>query len=476
VAFSSRWRRYVFALCLAAYFLYFGRAGLTARWAPDDMMNLAGYWQPGPWRALWSLVRIWSHAYRPMGAVFYLPLYHLFGLNPLPFHVVDFVVLGVNVWLFYRLARLLGAEEAVAGVSAVPMAYHAGLAALFFSTAMVYDVLCCFFYLSALIYYLRLRARGELPRGRHLAAFVALFVCALNSKEMAVTLPPLLLAYEWLYHAPETWKEGGWRNWIWKQNRAALIGIVLNLIYIGGHMFGRDPMMSWPAYRPHISLAQAIDFHSRTLAVLFYRPDPLGAGTLAALAIAVTYAAWRRRRPDLRFYWFWIVLTPLPIEFLRGRGGSADYVPLVGWSLLAGTLFIEMAGALAAWLHREPLFARVRQPLLRMALIGAGLAAFAAQTRYLHTFIAAELPRIDARTWSAIQQLHAIGLKPRPHDRIVFLNDPFTGWDMLFIAELTFRDRSLEWFLQNKSHLSPDTLAGMEHILAFDKGKLVLLK
>ena len=109
-------------------------------------------------------------------------------------------------------------------------------------------------------------------------------------------------------------------------------------------------------------------------------------------------------------------------------------------------------------------------------LIAAAVAAFVAQTKYRHAFIAEAIPTADSATWSAIQQLRGMGLKLRPKDRIVYLSNPFADWDMIFISELVFRDKSLQIYLQNKAPLPAAELPGMEHILAFDKGNLVVVK
>ena len=57
-------------------------------------------------------------------------------------------------------------------------------------------MLCGFFYLAALTYYVHLREQGICLRPVQLLIFLLLFVLALDSKEMAVTLPVIVLIYE----------------------------------------------------------------------------------------------------------------------------------------------------------------------------------------------------------------------------------------------------------------------------------------
>ena len=53
------------------------------------------------------------------------------------------------------------------------------------------------------------------------------------------------------------------------------------------------------------------------------------------------------------------------------------------------------------------------------------------------------------------------------------LNPPFNGWDMAFIAELWFHDRTVTIFLQQKTPLTPAELARADYLFDWRDGKLV---
>src|SRR5256886_5879542 len=94
------------------------------------------------------------------------------------------------------------------------LCYHQELANLVFSGSFIYDVLCGFFYFAALTYYVRIREQGVALRAGQLAIFLALYLCALNSKEMAVSLPVIVFIYEVLkYPRIHDWKQFALRNW-----------------------------------------------------------------------------------------------------------------------------------------------------------------------------------------------------------------------------------------------------------------------
>jgi hypothetical protein len=76
-------RRFLNAACivlLLAYFVHFALPALRAGFGEDEMMNLHSYWFPGALRSIRQNFCFWSISYpqRPAGALYYLPLYHLF--------------------------------------------------------------------------------------------------------------------------------------------------------------------------------------------------------------------------------------------------------------------------------------------------------------------------------------------------------------------------------------------------------------
>jgi hypothetical protein len=69
------------------------------------------------------------------------------------------------------------------------------------------------FFLSALKYYIRVRAVQRELTLRQIVVVILLMVAALNSKEMAVTLPFLILAWEAIYRPPCSWSKHTVLSW-----------------------------------------------------------------------------------------------------------------------------------------------------------------------------------------------------------------------------------------------------------------------
>jgi hypothetical protein len=432
---SALMRRALGPISLLVYFAYFCGDALEVFFAPDDMMNMGQYWRIPPWNLLSAQFQPWHGFYRPAGGLFYMPLFHFFGLRPTPYHVAILAVLLINVWLIHRLAGLLGCHPAAAALTALLACYHAGLTNLTYNIAFVYDVLCGFFYLAALVVYLRDREQA-----RGIPLFLVLYLGALNSKEMAVTLPGILLVYEWCYHrAPRP-----------RAVRFYILGaILLTALSVYGKVAPPGGLASQSGYRPVFSLARALAFQVRSFSDLFAQMAPLSAVAVAVIWLLLTWLVWRRPRPLLRFCWLFLLLTPLPIEFLEGRGGACLYIPFAGWAILVSTLTVDCARPLA----------RGRYAAFVCLLAAAG-GLWASGNQRVKT--AVHLPAmagLGAQTRAVIAQFDT--LRPRvPHgSTIVFLNDPFADWDMAFIADLWFRDRSLNIKLQRKTPMSDAELA-----------------
>jgi hypothetical protein len=463
---AHRWPKLAFAAFLLAYFLYFTYDGLKVHFAIDDIGNMGHYYLGGPLALALSQFTLWHGDYRPMGGLFYVPILMFAGLNPVPYQAALLLILLANVYLVYRLACLLGAGELSAGVAAIVVSYHAGLHNLYYNAAFIYDALCCFFYLAALLYYVRIRQAGRVPGARQIAVFLALFLCALNSKEMAVTLPLTLLVYEWIYHRPVT---------LATLRTVALAG-ALTLVDVFGKLFGPDAMANAEAYHPVFALRRVRDFQRMSLGDLLFGWGA-GWGGIILLWAVLAYLAWRRDRPVLRFLWWFMVLTPLPIEFLVGKSQACLYVPMVGWAIFGSVVLVDLAMALAGVLEREPFGRRLGRSGLTLLLLAIAIFFWARQNRhYKRIYAEPVMASLGHESWDVIQQFRAVNPHVRPGSKVAFLDDPFHSWDMLFVAELWFRDRTLDIHVQRHGPLTEEELAKMDYVFTFDGGKLVQLR
>ncbi len=454
--------------------LHFYWPALRVQFAPDDMMNIAYYWDRGVGKLIANLFLFFSTYIRPAaGFIFFLPLYSWFGLNPLPYHLVITALLLVNTWLAWRFGKLVTGSSITAGLAALGVAYHPQMAELVFLPAFVYDVLCFTFYFMALNCYLAARTRGERLTLRRTVLLVILYIAALEAKEMAVTLPAALLVYELLFHWPAQWTPAALLAWLRTDGLPVAITGALTLVYVVGKTTGPDSVSRTPAYTLHFGWIRYLESTSRFIQTILDRrvAAPVFQDCVPLFWLAAALLCWWIGKRCLWWVLSLMILSPLPITFLDARGGALLYIPLACWAVFAATLLVTLADKAA----RLP-FAR-RAPVLAMALaILAPSGLFCGLVRRRNESVPARFAAICAPTWSVIQDLRRLQPTMKTGARIYFANDVFDGWDTYFITRLLYRDRTLEVHLASKKTLKPSDLDRMDYVFAFEKGRLKRLK
>jgi len=474
--FWNRWRKPACAIFLLAYYLYFVRHIFRARFSGDDMMNLDYYFQLSPLKLVLAQVMPWAGFYRPMGGLFYMAIYSVAGLHSAPFHFLALAILAANSYWTYRLARLLGCGELPSGLAALVMLYHGGLAMLYYDTGYIYDILCCFFYLAAASFYIGIRAGGRRLTAMQMAGFLLLTLCALNSKEMAVTLPVVLLAYECVYHPPGRRTPRGLLVWLDETARAPLWAGGLALASVYGILFASSALVKQPAYGLEFSAARLVHSQQSAFGDLLFLPN-LSLAAMAAVWLALTALAWFSRGRALRLCWVLMVVGPLPVEFLENRAGPCFYIPLAGWAIFAAVVVAALARAIAVLLG-----AVLPQPRQASRMAAALLIAAAVffwwrhNLPYRNGYTDHALADMGADIAPVIQQLNALAIHPQSHTTVAFLDDPLHTFDMAHIAELCFHDRSVTIWQQAAVPHTEQELAHAAHIIDYCEGRFIVVR
>ena len=162
-------------------------SGIWQIWfSPGDIVHEGHYW-PLVYTSFWLEHKLW-------------------GFAPAGYHVVNIVLHFVNTLLLWRIvARLAhhcigaGGAWAVAAVFAVHPLHVESVAWVIERK----DLLCALFYLAAVLVWMRFidtPQQDKTLRGRRYFTALALFVAALLSKSIAVTLPLALAILHWWRH------------------------------------------------------------------------------------------------------------------------------------------------------------------------------------------------------------------------------------------------------------------------------------
>jgi len=415
------------ALVVCAILFAFAGDGLGGYFTPDDMMNLYQAWSASP-SALMAQDR-------PIGQFVYRAIFGLAGLDPLPFRAVAFILLLANLALLYRFCLRLAGSREIAGLACLLGAYHAHLADLYYSTGTIYDLLCGLFLLWAFDYYAGIREAGRLPDWRQSAGLLVLYLLALGSKEMAVTLPLYIVLYEALYQKNFTaWlRRGAW--WWW-------LTLPLTIFYVVRKIAGPHAMTANPDYAPHFSAHAFFAAWRHYLTDLFYGAVPFNTAKIVLLFAGMLALALYSRRREMLFGWVVVVVGALPVIFVPPRGFFVVYATLPGWWLFSASALQAARDALLRYLPRwsAALGARPEQ-----------LALFAALAAVLVPLHAVRKPVgsswVEANYRSVRSVLAPLDAAPplRRGARVLFLSDPFDpgDWILSHMFRLHYRDDSL---------------------------------
>lgn len=440
---------------ILANFFWFSAKAVYSHFAPDEMMNMAWAWEAGLPRILRALLEFWSGFYRPTGALYYWTLHHLFGLNPVPFRVFDLAELALNLLLAYRVALLLSRSVFVAMLSTFVFSYHVSISIwTTYNGAFVYDRLCFTFYFAAFLLYLEDRQRNRFPGAIRSIVIVLLYVMALDAKEMAVTLPVMMLAYELIQDVKAIRNLG-----------LTFLMAVMTLAFVIGKTHGSNAMVANPAYRPtDIGLVHFFHSQSEYMNELLFKPQahlPLPPGLLVFAVMFALAAVFRDR--CLAFAASLALIAPLPIAFLQ-RGGGCLYIVYLGWTLFAARLVYRLGWWLGDRFRLSVEYAWM--PTGALAAIGL-IALVKANIRHQGFAQPAMLSNGNV-TWSAITEMNRLRPNIPSHSTVAYLHTPFKDWDMFFITELWRNDPSVHVVLTEKTPLSPAELAKAKVVLNFD--------
>lgn len=237
--------------------------------------------------------------FRPVGHFFFREASLHFGLEFWKYVACIHALHLLNVGLLWLLARKLGAPALAAAAGALLFAFHMALFDVFWKPMYVFDLLCATCCLLSLLLY---------AHGRWVLSFVA-FWLAYRSKELAVMLPCVLAAYEFLF---------GKRNWK-----------LLIPFFLGSLSFGLQGLLLNPNHDNDYTFRFTAAALAKTFR--FYSPKVfLWPYLYLLLPIGVVVARNRRASFGLAM----MLLFFFPLLFLPGRLFSAYcYVPFLGLAI-----------------------------------------------------------------------------------------------------------------------------------------------
>jgi Tfp pilus assembly protein PilF len=319
---------------------------------------------------VWSFVEgvSTSRFYRPMMHLLFMVEYHVFGLDPMGWHLVNVGIHCLNtVMVFVLASRLIGGLEGSPFIRDLPallagavFALHPVNAEAVSWVSSITELTYTFFFLLSFCLYMSSVARGRIKY----TLSVALFFIALLCKESAMALIVIIPVYQY-FVVGSLWGRF-WRRYV-PFLVVAAVYMVVRTVIVGGIL--EEKQLELTVYE---GLINASPIFMRyifklllpiNLSVLYtFTPyssilDPLvvlsAAGTL--LIAALVFVFRRRRVVIVGISLITIPLLPVLYAPLISRGGFADrymYLPSVGFALIVSYVGIGIYSRLSTARYR----------------------------------------------------------------------------------------------------------------------------
>ena len=308
----------------------------------------------------WDLVDFGDEYYgwrRPLRRLTFMLDYALFGSSPTGYHVHNLLWHLFSVGLFYILVRSLSKQVFIALPAAFLFAIHPIHVEVVTNITDRKEALCMAFFLASFISYHWFIQEVGRKRWAWLTGAVLAWILALSAKQVAIVLPLLLMAYEFLYVPKE-------KRFLIKNRLLVSSGVILGgmllLVYV---LFVVDlenlrSSKIFKGYRGELSLysvaitsgrtfwryvellvwpSSLCPDHSVELSLSLFDPATFlsWGGLIALVAAAFLFAP---HSPLLAFGIFWFLISYLPISNLVPTSYLlADrymYIPSAGFCII----------------------------------------------------------------------------------------------------------------------------------------------
>jgi tetratricopeptide (TPR) repeat protein len=142
-------------------------------------------------------------SYRPVATLSYFLIYVFAELNPFYYHLASLLLHTLNTVLVYWMASLILKNRLGALIAGLLFASHPALSEAVNCIDFNDDPLAALFFLLSLIFYIRLKAEYVSSNIRQYSLALIFYFLGVLSKEMAITLPAIILLYDVVLRAGE---------------------------------------------------------------------------------------------------------------------------------------------------------------------------------------------------------------------------------------------------------------------------------
>lgn len=135
-------------------------------------------------------------SYRPVATLSYYLLYAVFDSNPFGYHLFSLALHIINVVLVYLLAQVILGNKSAAVMTGLLFACHPVNTEAVNGISYNEDLIAAFFFFLALLSYVKPKPFATKPGSIFFVLSLLFFLLGLLSKEMAITLPAIVVLYD----------------------------------------------------------------------------------------------------------------------------------------------------------------------------------------------------------------------------------------------------------------------------------------
>jgi tetratricopeptide (TPR) repeat protein len=304
-------------------------------------------------------------SYRPVATLSYYLIHLAAGLNPFYYHLTSVALHILNILLVYWMACLILRNPLSALIAGLLFACHPAQTETVDCISYNEDLLTGLFFLLAFILYLKATPQDlKKAEAKYYSGSLLFFLLGLLSKEMAITLPAVLLLYDLTLRAKERQsfspammlKAVTDRGWVYAGYAAvSLFYLALRFIFLSNPVAQATPfygsLLERILYLPdHIFSFMKLAIFPAELNADYVFSYPSGffdISNLVGFIIVVGLASGSfyifKHSKTIFFCIWWFLVTLFPVyNLIPIFNPFADrylYIPLVGFCMLAAFIF-----------------------------------------------------------------------------------------------------------------------------------------
>ncbi|MCK9603921.1 MAG: tetratricopeptide repeat protein [Candidatus Omnitrophica bacterium] len=313
--------------------------------------------------------------YRPVVTASYFLDYSLWKLDPFGYHLVGLLLHILNVVLLYSSVFLITKKRNLALLASLFFALHPVNVEAVAVISFREDLLSFFFFFLCLLLFIRADNHTGRKKAFYYAVSILSFLLALFSKEMALTLPLILMLYDYFFVFGRRIKE------VYKHIKSRYLGYIIALLFYSLVRFSflhnaSEFNLKYPGdsfYTNILVMAKVFAVYIQWLLFpvnihLMLPGDPAFIPkTLLAPAVLISFFILiacfsfalkvREKSREISFAIIWIFITLLPVSnILPIRNYMASrylYLPAAGFCLLLAVLLFKLPGSKILSLPRD---------------------------------------------------------------------------------------------------------------------------